>query len=162
MGTTPESADWLVVVDVSDTSESAQGTTKKVLKSNAIVSQILEGEWTPTFETDYDGVINSKCTYIAFSQYVDLVCNVVIDNTAQIGGGYVQIESPSGLGIDVSDETNCIGLFNLQNAASTTFINSMYVKAASAGVNGRIQFGLQDNDPPTQYEIVLMARYKRA
>lgn len=36
LGTTPEAADWFVVVDVSDTSESAQGTTKKVLKSDAI------------------------------------------------------------------------------------------------------------------------------
>lgn len=36
LGTTPAADDWLVVVDVSDTSESAEGTTKKVLKSDAV------------------------------------------------------------------------------------------------------------------------------
>lgn len=36
LGTTPAADDWLVIVDTSDTSESAEGTTKKVLKSDAI------------------------------------------------------------------------------------------------------------------------------
>ena len=40
LGTTPAAGDWLVVVDVSDTSESAEGTTKKVLKSDAILARV--------------------------------------------------------------------------------------------------------------------------
>jgi len=162
LGAIPASGDWLVIVDVSDTSESAEGTTKKVAVSDAIPSQITSGEWTPTFQTNYDGVTNIKCTYIAFQDYVDVVCNVLVDNASQIGDGDVQISAPVGLAMDESDETNCRGLFYLQNAASTTFINTMNVQLSTVGDNGSIEFGLQDNDPPIEYEIVLIARYKRA
>lgn len=48
LGTTPANGDWLVVVDVSDTSESPEGTTKKVLKSDAITSDATSGTYTPT------------------------------------------------------------------------------------------------------------------
>lgn len=50
LGATPDNGDWLVVVDVSDTSESPEGTTKKVLKSDAIPTsgggvESVTGEW---------------------------------------------------------------------------------------------------------------------
>jgi hypothetical protein len=48
LGTTPAAGDWLVVVDVSDTSESAEGTTKKVLKSDALISNATSGTYVPT------------------------------------------------------------------------------------------------------------------
>ena len=49
--TTPEATDKLVIVDVSDTSESPQGTSKQIAVSNLGIS----GTWTPTIS----GLVNS-------------------------------------------------------------------------------------------------------
>lgn len=158
LGTAPEAADWLIVVDVSDTSESAQGTTKKVLKSNAIVSQISEGEWTPTFETSATSVTNVKSTYIAFNQYVDVICYISIDNASLIENVTFTISPPTGFDMDGTSDLNCLGVINLVNAAFTTFIYATFVSQNS----GLISCTLNSVDPAPGYDLIILARYKRA
>ena len=53
--TAPVSADLLYIVDVSDTSQSPQGTSKQIELGNIVSS----GTWTPTF-SDYDDAISAS------------------------------------------------------------------------------------------------------
>ena len=81
LGTTPAAGDWLVVVDVSDTSESAEGTTKKVLTSDAITSNASSGTYALVLEA---GTGVSSVTSIGTPSYIQ------IDNFVQ---GTIRVQS---------------------------------------------------------------------
>jgi hypothetical protein len=67
--TVGEAADYLCIVDVSDTSQSPEGTTKKIEVGNFGIS----GEWTPTFSGDDNACSNSAVTKAFYSRVGNIV-----------------------------------------------------------------------------------------
>lgn len=68
-----ESADYLCIVDVSDTSQSPAGTTKKIELGNVVES----GEWTPIFSQESDACSNATLVKALYSRVGNIVnCSI--------------------------------------------------------------------------------------
>jgi hypothetical protein len=76
--TTAVDADLLYIVDVSDTSQSPEGTSKQIELGNILSS----GTWTPTFST-YTGAVldvtSSSGTYLRVGNFVTCTISLSID-----------------------------------------------------------------------------------
>jgi hypothetical protein len=109
--TTAVDADLLYIVDVSDTSQSPQGTSKQIEVGNMFPS----GTWTPTINTNYDAVTVDSAIYSVTGNVVSFTLyNVDINNnTSALLDGFASFTPPSGL--DISTIGAC---FNV-----TSFIN---------------------------------------
>lgn len=59
-----ESGDYLCIVDVSDTSQSPAGTTKKIEVANCGIS----GTWTPTISGETDAIISATINLARYSR----------------------------------------------------------------------------------------------
>ena len=64
-----EAGDYLCIVDVSDTTQSPEGTTKKIEVGNFAVS----GEWTPTFSGEDNACSNSSVVKAFYSRVGNIV-----------------------------------------------------------------------------------------
>lgn len=64
-----EATDYLCIVDVSDTSQSPAGTTKKIELENVATS----GTWTPTFSGESDACSNPVLTKAQYSRVGNIV-----------------------------------------------------------------------------------------
>ena len=75
---TPEAGDYLCIVDVSDTTQSPEGTTKKIEVGNILES----GTWTPTFSA-FSGAISAATLSAAIYQRVGniVTCFINVDIT---------------------------------------------------------------------------------
>jgi hypothetical protein len=80
--------DYLCIVDVSDTTSSPEGTTKKIEVNNLFES----GTWTPTF-SDFSGALTAatleSATYLRIGNIVTCQINlsIVMDFTAPVNSG---------------------------------------------------------------------------
>jgi hypothetical protein len=85
--TTPVDADLLYIVDVSDTSQSPQGTSKQIEMGNMFTS----GTYTPTFSAETNGidVTPNAATFIKVGSIVtcSIQLEIVLD-TAQTTGTF--------------------------------------------------------------------------
>ena len=69
-----ESGDYLCIVDVSDTSQSPAGTTKKIELANAGIS----GTWTPTISNETDALSSATIDLARYSRTGSVVtCTIV-------------------------------------------------------------------------------------
>lgn len=85
-----EAADYLCIVDVSDTSQSPEGTTKKIEVENFAIS----GTWTPTFSGFNDAVTSATLTSAIYQRVGNIVnCSIffsaVCDFSSDTGGGFL-------------------------------------------------------------------------
>jgi len=79
-----EAADYLCIVDVSDTSESAAGTTKKIEVENLFES----GTWTPTFSNYTDAISATALNEATYSRVGNIVtCSMSLNITFDFGLG---------------------------------------------------------------------------
>ena len=89
--TVPDTADLLYIVDVSDTSESPQGTSKQIEVGNII--PIESGTWTPT-ESDFtDAITGGNIDSARYSRNGNLVtCTIVgavtVDFSVETSGSF--------------------------------------------------------------------------
>lgn len=77
--TAPDAADLLYIVDVSDTSESPQGTSKQIKVENMGVS----GTWTPT-ESDFTDAITGGNIDIARYSRTGNIVNCTIQGSVEV------------------------------------------------------------------------------
>ena len=85
--TTPVDADLLYIVDVSDTSQSPQGTSKQIEMGNMFTS----GTYTPTFSAETNGIVvtPNAATFIKVGSIV--TCSIQLEillDTAQTTGTF--------------------------------------------------------------------------
>ena len=74
--TTAVDADLLYIVDVSDTSQSPQGTSKQIEVGNMFSS----GTWTPTFSGESGSLSNVVLTYAMYSRVGSIVtCSIRVN-----------------------------------------------------------------------------------
>jgi len=132
-----EATDYLCIVDVSDTSQSAAGTTKKIEVNNLFES----GTWTPTFSGFTDAITAATLTQ-AYYNRIGNVVNCVISGTMDIdfsGVGVTSGEfdftfpiattSDNARGVATIDQPNqCNGFVRTESigfsSEDTTFIGS--------------------------------------
>jgi hypothetical protein len=132
--TTAVDADLLYIVDVSDTSQSPQGTSKQIEVGNMFSS----GTYTPTFSAEVD------CTLTAIKGYYIRVGNMVTCNVnvnAQGPGVFpttYEFEMTPPIATDFAFATDAIGLVT----ESTFLISNIFLDAISATNNIRVSFGL--------------------
>lgn len=117
-----EATDYLCIVDVSDTTSSPEGTTKKIEVANIIpvVPTIASGTWTPTLG-DFTGCVTDASAISAYYTRVDnivtatIFASVDLDFSLGSGAGYCDYDLPIatasavriGIGQLISQSTNC-------------------------------------------------------
>lgn len=87
--TSPQSDDLLYIVDVSDTSQSPQGTSKQIELGDIVQS----GTWTPTFSNLYDAISDVslyKATYQRVGNIVTCMMSlsITLDFSSVDNGGF--------------------------------------------------------------------------
>jgi hypothetical protein len=82
--------DYLCIVDVSDTTSSPEGTTKKIEVGNIV--DIESGTWTPTF-SNFDDAITAATLTEAYYNRIGNVVNCVISGTMDIDFSGVGVTS---------------------------------------------------------------------
>jgi hypothetical protein len=123
LGTTPAAGDWLVVVDVSDTSESAAGTTKKVLKSDAIVAGVESVTGDAVDITDpLNPIINKP--------YKSVVCLINQTGIADPTGFVLQNDFGTTTFGFARDN---VGIYKITSSDDPTFTNNKTVVFGTSG-----------------------------
>lgn len=122
-----------------------------------VVSPITEGEWEPIFTTTLvTDAVNNKSTYIATDMFVDFVCNVTVQNAElTLTGARLQISTPDGLDI-LSSSFDCNFVVMIANGAISTLYDIIITNETN------IVFTFSDLTPPSEYNFIIMGRYKRA
>jgi hypothetical protein len=126
-----DSADYLCIVDVSDTSASPAGTTKKIEVANAGIS----GSWTPTTDNLLDAVTNGTITDANYSRVGNIVtCSisglVEVDFSVDTSGSF-DFDLPTA-------SVFCIGTANIQ------FPNQCNGIIKTVGANARVLLSSND------------------
>lgn len=124
---TAEAADYLCIVDVSDTSQSPEGTTKKIEVGNIIPSApptVDSGSWTPTF-SDFTGCVTSVT---AINAYYTRIGNIVTATIIALA----DLDFSLGSGFGYCDYTVPIATaFNERIGLGQLFQNSVNCNIAS-------------------------------
>lgn len=90
------SDDLLYIVDVSDLTQSPEGTSKAIEVSS--IASIESGTWTPTITSDYEGNVLLSAFYYRVANSVTFLINIRIINTATpILFGSTYFTPPNGL-----------------------------------------------------------------
>ena len=133
---TPAVDDYLVIVDVSDTSQSPEGTTKKIELANAGIS----GTWTPTTSNETDAISSATIDLARYSRTGSVVtCTITgsvgVDFSVETDGSFdftLPIASASYQTIGCANiwkENQCNGIIKfggrlLLSSADTSFSES--------------------------------------
>ena len=131
-----ESGDYLCIVDVSDTSQSPAGTTKKIEVANCGIS----GTWTPTISNETDALSSATINLARYSRTGSVVtCTITgavdVDFSVEIDGSFdftLPIASASYQTIGCANiwkENQCNGIIKfggrlLLSSADTSFSES--------------------------------------
>jgi hypothetical protein len=152
---TAASDDLLYIVDISDTTESPQGTSKSIEVGNLLptIPILSSGTWTPTFSNFTGCVVDATLLYAFYSQIDNIVtctihANVDLNFSLGGGSGYLIFTNPIatstftpiGVGQLYQDSTNC-------NISSNT--SKIYFYSTSSANIGATSFTFS-----FQYEIV--------
>ena len=124
-----ESADYLCIVDVSDTSQSPAGTTKKIELGNVVES----GTWTPTLD-GADGACSNPVLVKAQYSKVGNIVNCTITGTVDLDFsaaicGYFLFDYPFA-----PSTNNCIGVASISALDNivTGFVANFRIQFCSA------------------------------
>jgi hypothetical protein len=103
-----EATDYLCIVDVSDTSQSPAGTTKKIELGNVVES----GTWTPTFSEPTGAASNPVSSNALYSKIGSIVTctingSVDLDFTSHIQGYFVTTLPVGSSGNSTRGVVNC-------------------------------------------------------
>lgn len=132
----PAAEDYLVIVDVSDTSASPAGTTKKIEVANCGIA----GTWTPTISAFEDAITGASIDKAVYSRTGNIVtCTIVgvvdVDFSVDSTGSFdftLPIASASSETIGCANiwrENQCNGIIKfsgrfLLSSADTSFVES--------------------------------------
>ena len=152
--TTAVDADLLYIVDVSDTSQSPQGTSKQIEVGNMFSS----GTYTPTFSAETNGIVvtPNSATFIKVGNIVSVSAQMeIVLDTAQTTGTF---EMSLPVASDFANQKNLFGLMQYSDmveiviatisAETTNNTCAIDIEVASASIDMQyvnIQF---------QYEVL--------
>jgi hypothetical protein len=113
--TTAVDADLLYIVDISDTSQSPQGTSKQIEVGNMFSS----GTYTPTFSGYVNGiaVTPNNATFIKVGSIVSVSAQIGIQlDTGEVTGSF---EMSLPVASDFANQKNLFGLMQWSNGSGT-------------------------------------------
>jgi len=130
--TAPVSADLLYIVDVSDTTQSPQGTSKQIELGNILSS----GTWTPTFSDFTDAIIAATLNSAIYSRVGNIVnCSITLN-------------------LEVDFSSINVGSFNFTLPFSTSSSNPPSGSLSSSNITKQFN-GAVRNNSTTQGRIVM-------
>ena len=131
-----ESGDYLCIVDVSDTSQSPAGTTKKIEVANCGIS----GTWTPTISAETDAISVATINLARYSRTGSVVTctitgSVTVDFSVETDGSFdftlpIASATYETIGcVNIWKENQCNGIIKfagrfLLSSADTSFSES--------------------------------------
>ena len=149
---TAASDDLLYIVDVSDLTQSPQGTSKQI-EVGAIAS-IESGTWTPTITTDYEGYVLLSAFYSRVGNAVTFLINIRLLNTSTpILFGDTFFTPPNGL--LPSTTTNGIMMFKTNYAIHNPLLTSY----AISGNGTQIVHSMTNSSATLNYNINIQGTY---
>ena len=113
--TTAVDADLLYIVDVSDTSQSPQGTSKQIEMGNMFTS----GTYTPTFSAETNGIVvtPNAATFIKVGSIVNVSAQIGIQmDTGEVTGSF---EMSLPVASNFTNQKQCFGLMQWSNGSGT-------------------------------------------
>lgn len=125
---TAEAIDYLCIVDVSDTTQSPEGTTKKIEVGNVL--DFESGTWSPTFSA-FGGALTAatltSATYLRVGNIVTCQINLSIDMdfTAPINSGEFQFTYP--IATTTANGGGSLSSSNLENQFNGSVRNKFIV-----------------------------------
>ena len=134
--TTAVNEDLLYIVDVSDTSQSPQGTSKQIELGNMFKS----GSYTPTFsgEINLTAAVNSA-TYIKVGSIVTVSAQLQISYDAGENSGLFELSLP--VASDFTSQKQCFGL--LQYSYSGVESEIVAISIGANVTNNTCQIGVE-------------------
>ena len=145
---TAASDDLLYIVDVSDTTESAQGTSKQIEVGNMFSS----GTYTPTISAEVNGIVvtPNSATFIKVGSIV--ICSIQMEITMDTGETTGTFELSIPVASDFASPKNLFGLMQCStggtllaeivaidiNAETTN--NTCFVSLETANATANIQY----------------------
>ena len=146
----PVSADLLYIVDVSDTSQSPQVTSKQIELGNIVSS----GTWTPTITTDYEGSVLVSAIYTRVNNSVSFIIKFGLsNNTALIDFGTTTFSPPNGL----TPSSDCLGLMAFHTNSYEIDPTLLSFTITADGTN--IIFAITTNLAYSSYPITIQGTY---
>ena len=152
--TTAVDADLLYIVDVSDTSQSPQGTSKQIEVGNMFSS----GTYTPTFSAETNGIVvtPNSATFIKVGNIVSVSAQMeIVLDTAQTTGTF---EMSLPVASDFANQKNLFGLMQYSDmveiviatisAETTNNTCAIDIEVASASID------MQYVNMQFQYEVL--------
>jgi len=123
--TTAVDADLLYIVDVSDTSQSPQGTSKQIEVGNMFSS----GSYTPTISGEVNGIVVNvnSATFIRVGSVA--TCSAQLDiqlNTGEVSGTF-EISLP--VASNFTSQKQCFGLMQWSNSGTLAEIVGLSISA---------------------------------
>lgn len=113
--TTAVDADLLYIVDISDTSQSPQGTSKQIEVGNMFSS----GTYTPTFSAETNGIVvtPNAATFIKVGSIVSVSAQLEIQlDTSEVTGSF---EMSLPVASNFTNQKNLFGLMQWSNGSGT-------------------------------------------
>ena len=113
--TTAVDADLLYIVDISDTSQSPQGTSKQIEVGNMFSS----GTYTPTFSAETNGIVvtPNSASYIKVGSIVSVSAQIGIQlDTGEVTGSF---EMSLPVASNFTNQKNLFGLMQWSNGSGT-------------------------------------------
>lgn len=147
-----ESDDLLYIVDVSDNTQSPEGTSKQIELGNLL--PIESGTWTPTITTDYQSSVLFSAFYTRVGDSVSFYINFGLVNSASpVLFGDTFFTPPNGF----LPSTNANGLmaFKTNNDVQNPLLSSYTI----AGDGTQIIFSMLNTATGGNYNINISGTY---
>lgn len=126
LATFPEPGDLLYVVDVSDTSESPQGTSKQMERETLLDA----GTYTPTISAETNGIVIApqQASFIKVGNIVNVFAQLEITMDAGETTGSFEISLP--VASNLASQKDCFGMMQYTSLGiSTTELDVVYIEA---------------------------------
>jgi hypothetical protein len=126
---TAASDDLLYIVDVSDNTESAEGTSKQIEVANiASVFGLDSGTYTPTFSAEANLVVTpNSATYIKVGNIVNVSAQLEINLDSGENDGTFEISLP--VASTFTSQKQCFGLMQWSNQGTLAEILNLSIEA---------------------------------
>jgi len=133
-----EPTDYLCIVDVSDTSQSPAGTTKKIELGNIVES----GTWTPTLDGEFGGSSNVALTKAQYSKVGNIVnCTITgtldLDCVLNVDGGF---DFTYPFAPSTNNSIGTCGVRNFSGQINTYVRNNTITFESISGISSSVTF----------------------
>jgi hypothetical protein len=153
--TTAVDADLLYIVDVSDTSQSPQGTSKQIEMGNMFSS----GTYTPTFSGYVNGIVvtPNSATFIKVGSIVNVSAQIGIQlDTGEVTGSF---EMSLPVASNFTNQKQCFGLMQY-SVGGGTLAEILILQISAETTNNTCFVGLETLTTATMDYCTLTFQYE--